>query len=205
MLKKILYINACVRQNSRTKRLADCLISCLEGETEEIRLENMDFGVSDESFIKERIWLLAKGEYDHPMFSLARTFAAADLIVIAAPYWDLSFPAALKQYFEKVNAIGITFFYDEAGQPRGLCKARKLYYVTTAGGPIDSDAFGYGYVKALAETFYGIPETERISLENLDLDGADAEAMLREAVRSLRKRMEGPGSGKKGKTEEDRG
>ncbi len=186
MPKKILYINACVRKNSRTKRLADHLVSCLDGETEELRLEDVDFGVSDEHFISERDRLLAAGAYDHPMFSLARSFASADLIVVAAPFWDLSFPAALKQYFEQINVVGVTFRYTESGDPQGLCKAKKLYYVTTAGGTIYSDAYGYGYVKALAQTFYGIPETEMISAEDLDIVGADVEAILQDAIRKIR-------------------
>ena len=77
MPKKILYINACVRKNSRTKRLADCLVSRLDGETEEVRLEDICFGISDERFISGRDRLLAAGVYDHPMFGLARSFAAA--------------------------------------------------------------------------------------------------------------------------------
>lgn len=182
MGKKILFINACVRKESRTKRLADLLLARLDGEVEEVRLEEIPFGVSDERFITERDRLLAAGETGHPMFRLARSFAEADLIVVAAPFWDLSFPASLKQYFEQVNAIGITFRYTESGEPQGLCRARKLYYVMTAGGPVYSDAYGYGYVKALAQVFYGIPETELICAEGLDLDGADAEAILRETA-----------------------
>ena len=188
-MKKILFVNACVRKNSRTKRLAEELIACLDGETEEIRLEDARFGVSDESFITERDRLLAAGAYSDPMFDYARSFAEADLIVIAAPFWDLSFPAALKQYFELVNAVGVTFRYTETGDPQGLCRAEKLYYVTTAGGTIYSDAYGYGYVKALAETFYGIPETEMISAEGLDLFGADPEAILTETIRGMKKRL----------------
>jgi len=186
MRKKILYINACVRKSSRTKWLADRLISQLCGDVEEVRLENIDFGISDEAFIQRRDHLLSTGDYSDSMFDLARSFAAADLIVIAAPFWDLSFPAALKQYFEQINAIGITFRYTESGEPQGLCQAKKLYYVTTAGGPIFSDAYGYGYVKALAQTFYGIPETELISAEGLDIIGADVEAILREASDRIR-------------------
>ena len=185
MPKKLLFINACVRKNSRTQMLAQHLISRLEGETEEVRLEDVNFGVSDESFITERDRLLSTGQYDSPAFGLARSFAAADIIVIAAPFWDLSFPAALKQYFEQINAIGITFRYTESGEPQGLCRAEKLYYVTTAGGPIYSDAFGYGYVKALAQTFYGIPDTVMISAEGLDIEGADTDAILDEAVRRI--------------------
>ena len=136
----------------------------------------------DRQSVAKRDLLAAKGDFSDPMFDYAKQFMAADTIVIAAPFWDLSFPAALKQYFEQVNAIGITFRYTETGEPQGLCKAEKLYYVTTAGGPIYSDAFGYGYVKALAQTFYGIPETEMISAENLDVIGADVEAILRETM-----------------------
>ncbi len=186
MPKKILFVNACVRKNSRTGRLAECLLSRLGGDIEEVRLEDVDFGVSDEHFIEERNRLLSAGDYSHLRFSLARSFAAADLIVIAAPYWDLSFPAALKQYFEQINVIGITFCYTESGEPRGLCRAEKLYYVTTAGGPILSDEYGYGYVQALARTFYGIPETEQIRAEGLDLIGADPEAILQDAVRKIK-------------------
>ena len=128
--RKILYVNACVRKDSRTKRLADRLISRLGGDVEEIRLEEIHFGVSDEAFITKRDCLLAAGEYDDPMFAQARAFASADLIVIAAPFWDLSFPAALKQYLEQINAIGITFRYTDTGDPQGLCRADRFWLVT---------------------------------------------------------------------------
>ena len=44
------------------------------------------------------------------MFDLAKQFAEADEVIIAAPFWDLSFPAALKQYFEQINVLGIPEF-----------------------------------------------------------------------------------------------
>lgn len=186
MRKKILYINACVRKDSRTKWLADYLIAQLDGEVEEVRLEELHFPVTDEPFILRRDCLLAAGDYGDPMFDLARSFAGADLIVMAAPFWDLSFPAALKQYIEQINTVGITFRYTESGEAQGLCKAEKLYYVTTAGGPVVSDVYGYGYVKALAQAFYGIPETEMICAEGLDMIGADVDAILQEAAGKIR-------------------
>ncbi|WP_026525122.1 NAD(P)H-dependent oxidoreductase [Butyrivibrio sp. MB2005] len=174
----ILFVNACVRKQSRTLILAKQLLSTLKGEVKEIRLEDVDFPVVDEEFINHREDLKNAGKYDDPMFSLGRDFAAADTIVIAAPYYDLSFPAMLKQFFEQINVLGLTFTYSETGIPTGLCKADKLYYVTTAGGPILSDELGFGYVKALANNFYGIDEVYQIKAEGLDVVGADVDAIL---------------------------
>ena len=178
----ILFVNACVREKSRTLRLAKQLLDTLEGEVKEVQLEKVEFPVVDEEFIERREALKNAGKYDDPMFSLGRDFASADSIVIAAPYYDLSFPAMLKQYFEQINVLGLTFTYSETGVPKGLCKAKKLYYVTTAGGPIMSDDFGFGYVKALANTFYGIEEVYQIKAEGLDIIGADVEAILKGAA-----------------------
>ena len=174
----ILFVNACVRKQSRTLILAKRLLDTLDGEIKEVRLENVDFPVLDEEFINRRDALKKAGEYGDPIFALGRDFASADSIVIAAPYYDLSFPAMLKQYFEQINVGGLTFTYSEEGIPQGLCKAKSLYYVTTAGGPIVSDDYGFGYVKALANTFYGIKEVYRLQAEGLDIIGADTDAIL---------------------------
>jgi len=178
----ILYINACVRQDSRTERLAMALLQKLSGEVEQVRLEDIRFDVSDEAFLDARDRLTEAGRFDHEMFTLARQFAAADEIVIAAPYWDLSFPASLKQYLEKVTVNGITFVYTPEGIPKGLCKARRLYYVTTAGGDYVPDEYGFGYVRALAGGYYGITDARQIKAVGLDIVGADAEAILRECI-----------------------
>lgn len=180
-----LLIDACVRAQSRTKRLAEHLLHRLGGSVQELRLEALDFPKADEAFLRRRDALIAASRFDDPLFALARQFAQAERIVIAAPYWDLSFPAALKQYFEQINVLGITFVYSPEGIPRGLCRAEKLCYVTTAGGPILSEEYGYGYVRALAASFYQIPEIYCVKAEGLDILGADVEAILRQAEREI--------------------
>ena len=119
------------------------------------------------------------------MFSLARQFSEAETIVIAAPFWDLSFPAALKQYLELINIVGITFRYSEEGIPIGLCKAGSLFYVTTAGGYYVPEEFGFGYVKALAQNYYGIQDVRQISAAGLDIQGADVDAIMKAAEDSV--------------------
>ncbi len=185
----ILFLNAGVRSGSRTKRLADHLLSKLDGTVTELRLAEVAFPAADESFIDQRERLTAQGDYGDKVFDLAKQFAEADLIVIAAPYWDLSFPSSLKQYLEQINVVGITFKYSPDGIPQGLCKAAKLYYVTTAGGNFVPEEYGYGYVKALAQSFYGISDVELIEAIGLDLYGSDAEQILRDRMRELDNRF----------------
>ena len=165
----VLFINACVRKQSRTRKLADSVLSKLEGEVQEIRLHELSFPVVDEAFLRNRDRLIDCGEFSDPLFDMARQFASADRIVIAAPYWDLSFPAVLKQYFEQINVIGVTFRYTPEGVPQGLCKAEKLYYVTTAGGLFVPEEFGFGYVKSLARNFYGIRDVQLVKEVGLDI------------------------------------
>lgn len=179
----ILYINACVRSESRTDRLAKVLLKQL-GEYEELKLDSLDIKPLDGERLKYRTSLIEKGELENELFDLSRQFAAADTIVIAAPYWDGSFPAILKTYIENIYVTGIVSKYDEKGRPAGLCKAQKLYYVTTAGGPYNP-AYSYDYLKDLAVNMLGIPETELIYAEMLDIAGNDAEEILKKVSDSI--------------------
>ena len=177
----VLFINACVREESRTKRLADHLLAQIGEPVEEVKLSEISFPLVDEAFLLKRDSLMSAGAFDDPMFTLARQFAGAEKIVIAAPYWDLSFPASLKQYIEQINVLGITFSYTAEGTPQGLCRAKELYYVMTAGGTFCPEEYGFGYIKALAENFYGIKNVSLIKAVGLDIIGADVEGILREA------------------------
>ena len=155
----VLFINACVRKESRTKDLADYLLSKRNEPYEEIDLNSIRFPIVDEDFLNWRDRMIAEGDFSDPRFDLAKQFAAADHIVIAAPFWDLSFPAALKQYFEQICVQGLT-------------------YITTAGGDFFPEEYGAGYVKALAGNFYGIPEFRLIKATGLDIIGADVDGII---------------------------
>ena len=185
MEKMILFINACVREGSRTGRLADRLLAKLNKPYEELRLDKVSFPVTDEAFLLARDRKIAEGDLTDPIFDMAWQFSRAETVVIAAPYWDLSFPAALKQYFEQINVVGITFRYTEEGVPVGLCRAGRLWYVTTAGGCYVPEEFGFGYVKALSQGYYGIGDVRKIQAVGLDLDGADVEGILKSAEEAI--------------------
>lgn len=175
----ILFINACVRENSRTLVLAKNILSKMSGEVTEVNLNEENIVPLNRELLEKRERLTNSENRDDPMFRYATQFAEADEIVIAAPFWDLSFPAILKAYMEQITVSGITFEYIK-GRPYGLCKAKSLTYVTTSGGPIFAD-FGYEYIKALAKNFYGISETKAYRAMNLDVNMIAAEDVLTKA------------------------
>ena len=184
---KILFINACVRENSRTLSLAHHLLSHLSGEITEVNLAQENIPPLCRETLNKRDRLISEGNRTDSMLKYACQLADADEVVIAAPYWDLSFPAMLKSYFEAVMVLGITFCYD-GGMPKGLCRAKRLIYVTTAGGMIYED-FGYSYAKALAATFFGIEKTLCFKAEGLDIVGADVKGILDRAKSEIVKEI----------------
>ena len=183
-MKKILFINACIRPNSRTLELANYVLSHVEGRVEEVKLYEQDLAPLSLNEMELRDKSAKSKDFSNDIFNLANQFASADVILIAAPYWDLMFPAIVKTYFEKITVNGLTFAYGKNGIPFGLCKAQKLIYVTSSGGPIVYN-FGYDYVSALAKCFYGIPEVQCVSAQGLDVYGADVSKILEEAKQSI--------------------
>ena len=176
----ILFVNGCARKNSRTLELASMVLAQEDGIPEEVHLYRNGPEPLDEQRLLLRDTLLQQRAYDHPMLQWAVQFSQADTIVIAAPYWDLLFPAVVRSYLEAITVSGITFCYGDHGIPQGLCKAKKLIYVTTSGGPI-VDNLGYEYVEKLAKTFYGIPDVRFVSAQGLDIWGNDPESILQKA------------------------
>lgn len=150
----------------------------------EIKTENENIRPLSEKTLTERTEYILKGDYSDSMFDYAKQFASADTIVIAAPYWDLSFPASLKTYIENIFVTGLTFRYTEEGIPQGLCRAKKLYYVTTAGGPYIQD-FSFDYIRAAAGML-GIKETVLIKADMLDITGNNAEKILSDSMERIK-------------------
>ena len=183
-MTNILFVNACVRENSRTLTLARDVLLKLQGEAEEVKLYECFLAPLDMNGMRIRDMANEKKDFSDPVFSLAKQFAEAETIVIAAPYWDLMFPAVLKTYLENITVNGLTFAYGENGIPYGMCKAKKLIYVTTSGGPIICN-FGYDYVSALAKNFYGIKDVYFVSAQGLDIKGANAEVILEQVKNTL--------------------
>ena len=186
-MNQILFVNACARSGSRTEQLAQTVLACLNGQVSEVNLDSRKLPPMGRNALARRESDLENGLLDAEDYVLARQFAQADEIVIAAPFWDLFFPAMLKVYLENVCISGITFRYDN-GIPKGLCRARRLIYVTTSGGYMETD-FGFQYLDALCKSFWGIPETQVFRCQGLDVWGSDPEKLLSDAQAAAREAL----------------
>ena len=185
-MKKLLFIDACVNRGiSRTEQLAQPLLKEMnqngEYEIETLNLEDEDLKLftGKESALRES--LTRAGNFEGPLFTYAKQFAAADRIVVAAPYWDFSFPARMKCYLEQICVTGLTFTFSSKGIPGGLCHADSLHYVTTSGGSIGELNLGYEYLEKLCKVYYGINETVCYTAEGLDIEGNSVEEIMKEA------------------------
>lgn len=180
----ILFVDVCVRgERSRTRELAECYLK--DKEFTRLALAEENIKPLDKSRLEKRQKLIEKGDFSNEIFKYAKQFAEAEEIVITAPYWDLSFPALLKIYIENICVVGVTFDYLSDGTSKSRCKAKKLTYITTAGGVIPERNFGFDYVKAVAEEFFKISEFKYIKAEKLDIYGEDTRKIMENAKNKI--------------------
>ena len=167
-MKKLLYIDACIRNaESRTKRIATPIVEALKEryEVETFCLNEMELEIVKEDLIRRR----NNGRIDPVVMGWAEKVRDADRIVIAAPFWDMSFPAALKNFFELCSIFDVTFKSDDK-TCFGNCRAEKLLYITTRGMDIatgDVLEQATPYLKALS-WLWGIGPLQVVSAQNMD-------------------------------------
>lgn len=167
-MKTLVVIDACVRQSdSRTLRIAEPIIEALSKRYKVIRydLPEMDIVPLNPGLFAER----GLGEIPSWAKEAATAIAKADRILIAAPFWDMSFPAVLKCFFEQTSLFDITFT-DNGKTCVGLCKAPKVLYITTRGMDIPTGSFldqGSPYLRALG-ALWNLGEITVLDVHNTD-------------------------------------
>ena len=133
----------------------------------------------DVDMLNARDALAKAGKFDDPLFALARQFAAADAVVVAAPYWDMSYPTALRTYIEHISANGVAYHYEMDGS-HGDCAAKRLVYLTSGGDFEHEDSVGVVHWRQLCGLF-GIEQFDYVFAGGLDIDPAQTPAILEAA------------------------
>lgn len=151
---KLLFVDCCISQRgegSRTKRLAKAYLDAFLKAHPGTEVER----VSPETLLALRPLTRHAGRRDAlaaenagtRRYRLGRQLRGADAVMVAAPYWDLSYPAALRTYIEYVSANGLTYHY-EADGCHGDCQAERLVYLTTGGDIEREDSVGVAHWRA---------------------------------------------------------
>lgn len=176
-MQRILFVTGCIREEqSRSLRLARHFLESYrqshpEAEIATVDLPRMNLSPLDPDSLRRRDQAL--GQWNDPVFDLARQFRDADLLVIAAPFWNGSFPACVHTYLEHICVPGLTFDCED-DRYVGLCSAKQCILVTTRGGRYDGgvnmlgDELATPILKAIM-TMVGVPRVSTLAAEGLDL------------------------------------
>ncbi|MGN0189216.1 MAG: NAD(P)H-dependent oxidoreductase, partial [Candidatus Cryptobacteroides sp.] len=129
-MERLIIIDSCMRDESRTKVILDAAREVLSSryEIETIDVNALALPPVTPEILKER----TAGRVPEDTVALAMKIASADRLVIAAPFWDMSFPSVLKAFFENMSLYNVTFS-DDGTTCTGLCKCSKVLYITTRG------------------------------------------------------------------------
>ena len=139
---KILVIDSTISTNSMTDKILSMALKEINAKgcgelLETLRLDEHKDEIHplDSIFLKKRTDLVKRGDYSDPIFNFAKKLREADLLLIAAPFYDLSVPALLKCFIEMTMIDGLTFI-DKGDHAEGLLKAKKMLFLYASGYPL---------------------------------------------------------------------
>ena len=167
-MEKLLYIDSCIRDEvSRTKKIATPIINKLKEryDVETLVINDLNLTIVKKDLVNNR----TNGIIDEEVLSWANKVSKADRIVIAAPFWDMSIPAALKSFIELCSIINVTFASDDK-TCFGICNCKKLLYITTRGMNIKTNSEldqATPYLKAMSY-LWGLGDVSVVAAYNVD-------------------------------------
>lgn len=169
------------RADSSTRRLSEQFVSKLRNEGARVVVRDLADGMP---FVDER-WIGANftpsenrtAEQSATLSysdSLVQELKDADLIVIGAPIYNFSVPAALKAWIDQIMRARVTFQYGANG-PEGLLKGRRAVIVTASGGTTSGSQadFATSYLKFVLG-FMGVEVVGVIAEDGQTIDAAGA-------------------------------
>jgi FMN-dependent NADH-azoreductase len=117
--------------------------------------------------------------------ALVEELKAADTLVIGAPVYNFSVPAALKAWIDLIARAGLTFQYTENG-PKGLLKGKRAIIAVASGGTeVGSEIdFATGYLRHIMG-FVGITDVQIIAADRVMADADLAIAAAHKEIDAL--------------------
>ena len=186
---KVLYIKANIKNEgeSRTFKVSDSFVEEYKKNNPEDEIITLDLYKENIDFLRADDLGKLFGPKDeesknNSILKYAYQFADADKYIIAAPMWNLSFPAILKAYIDYVSVSGITFKYTAEG-PVGLLNNKNAVHIVSRGGGYDNSPYEMGdrYLRTILG-FFGIKDIETIAIDNLDVMGVNVKEKVEEGI-----------------------
>ncbi len=206
-MNKLLYISANPKPEnlSASKTVARKLVNRILDEYKEIEFEELDLYTDHipqlkHSYFAGRSAIISEEERKklppdeqkevERIVALCDQFCSADVYVLAAPMWSLSFPAPVKEYIDCVIQAGKTIEFED-DRPKGLLDthARLFVYVQSSGAHIPwivrpALNKGLNYVHDVMR-FIGISRFEELLVDGTGTTDSEREEAVERAIKKM--------------------
>lgn len=206
-MKKILYVsvNSKPEELSTSKTVARKFINRLltlnnNYEVEELDLYSMDIPEINYRYFTGRGQVVTGKAYEElsqedkksvdTINKLTDQFLEADLYIIAAPMWSLSFPSKLKAYLDCIIQNGKLIKVNDK-EVEGLLddKERNMVYIQSSGGvypKIFSGKINHGinYVEDIFK-FLGVKKFKKILVQGVDMEDVGKEEAISRSIKDI--------------------
>ena len=206
-MKKLLYItvNSKPENLSASKTVGRAFINRFVKLHDDFEIEELDLYETKlprlrYEYFQNRNSLVEKEAFDkldkkdkedvHRIVKLVDQFKEADMYVIAAPMWSLSFPAPLKEYIDCILIEGKTVKINE-GKIEGLLndKERAMVYIQSSGASIPWILKmvmnkGVNYVEDIIK-FTGIKRFEELLVDGTGFTEEEKEKSIEKALEKI--------------------
>ncbi len=211
-MKKLLYItvNSKPEELSASKTVGRAFVNKFLEKHKEFILEELDLYQChiprlEYEYFEKRNCMIKEEDFSklnekqqeevHKIVKLVDQFKEADLYVIAAPMWSLSFPAPLKEYIDCIVMDGKTIKISE-NKMEGLLndKPRAMVYIQSSGAPIPwmlRSIFNKGldYVRDIMK-YIGIKKFEELLVDGTGFTEEERREAIEEANKEVNKLIE---------------
>ena len=208
MKKKLLYIsvNSKPENLSSSKMVARKFINKFLERTGDFKVEEGDLYKEhiprlEYQYFKDRNCVISEEEAKklpekdqkeiRKIRDLCDQFISAQMYVIAAPMWSLSFPAPLKEYIDCIVQEEKTISFEKGKKPKGLLddKERAVVYIQSSGGNIPwiLDPImdkGENYVAQIMKAM-GIKNVQELKVDATGTTEEERENAIREAEEKI--------------------
>lgn len=206
-MKKLLYItvNSKPEEMSASKRVGRAFVNRFLEKHSDFQVEELDLYEChiprlEYEYFEKRNCMIKKEDFNkldskqqdevHKIVKLTDQFKEADVCVIAAPMWSLSFPAPLKEYIDCIVMDGKTISINK-DKIEGLLndKPRGVAYIQSSGGEIPWIARaamnrGINYIEDIMK-FMGIKKFQELLVDGTGTTEEEKEEAINKALKKI--------------------